>query len=82
MISVITALLKTVVPKRPRAHAPVKLRHSRLVGGANALDPITVELALSDVKTMKTNGAIHTTAITMSASQRITRTGSIRSRPG
>ena len=59
-----------------------KLLHSRLVGGAKALDPITVELALSEVKTMKTNGAIQMTAITMSASQRITRIGSMRSRPG
>ena len=64
---VMTALLNTVVPKCPRAQAPEKLPHSRLVGGAKALDPITVELALSDVKTMKTKGAIQTAATTISA---------------
>ena len=37
---------------------------------------MTVELALSDVKTMNTNGAIQTIAITMSATQRVTRIGS------
>ena len=55
--------------------------HSRLVGGAKALVPMTVELALSDVKTMKTKGAIQMTAITIRTSQSTTSTGSMRSDP-
>src|ERR1700704_648127 len=81
LISVMTTLLKIVELKCPRAHAPVKLPHSRLVGGAKALEPITAELALSAVKMIKTKGAIQTTAIAMSATHRITSTTSIRSTP-
>jgi hypothetical protein len=44
LMTVMMKLLNTVVLTRPGAQAREKLRHSKLVGGAKALDPITVEL--------------------------------------
>ena len=79
LISVMTALLNTVVLKLPRTQAPVKLPHSRLVGGAKALVPMTVELALSAVKRMNAKGAIQMTAIPKRMIQSKTSTPSTRS---
>src|SRR5580693_5707517 len=80
LMNVMTTLLKTVVLKLPRTQAPVKLPHSRFVGGAKALVPMTVEFALSAVKRMNTKGAIQMAAIAMRMIQRITSTGSTRLR--
>src|SRR3569623_608100 len=79
LITVISALLNTALEKLPFAQAFVKFSQAGVSGGENGLVWAICAAVLSEVKLMKMKGVIQRIAITTSAPQRTTSTGSMRS---
>ena len=80
-MKVIRTLLKTVSEKLPRTQAPAKFSQAGCAGSAKALVRATSAIDLIEVKTMKTKGAIQSSATTTSAIHKTTSTGSVRFDP-